>query len=62
MKYREGATLFPWLLYLPLIRILVLSREASSVIFWVFNMIWAGIEYRSAELFANTLPTITMGR
>ena len=35
----------------------MLSKEVSSTIFWVFGMTRLGIEPRSPELLANTLPT-----
>ena len=35
----------------------VLRKEVSSTIFKVFGMTWPGIEFRSPEPFANTLPT-----
>ena len=38
----------------------VLSKEVSSTIFWVFGMIWPGIEPQSPRSLANTLPTRPM--
>ena len=37
--------------------IMLLSKEASSTIFWVSGVTRAGIEPRSPEPLANTLPT-----
>ena len=51
------ALLYPW--YLPYNT--VLSKAASSTIFWVFGMIWPGMEPWSPELLVNTLLTWSMG-
>ena len=53
----EGYTLFSGLLHLPLICSLlfrVLSKEASSTIFWVFGTAQTGIEPRSPRPLTNT--------
>ena len=36
----------------------MLSKEASSTIFWVFSMTWSGIELWSPRPLANTLTII----
>ena len=54
----QGATPFPWLLHLtfdPYLIVRVLSKVASSTIFWVFGMIRPGIEPWSTRPLANTL-------
>ena len=38
----------------------MLSKEASSTIFWVFGMTWPGIEPRSPGSLANTLTIMPM--
>ena len=40
----------------------MLSKEASSTIFWVFALIRPGIELQSPGPLTNTLPTMPMGQ
>ena len=60
-RCREGTAPFPGLLHSVLINTLkcrVLSKEASSTIFWVFGMTQPGIEPGFPRLLANTLLTM----
>ena len=61
---RGGRDSFPWIAPLyPWIRTLwcwVLSKEASSTIFWVFGMTQPGIEPRSPGALVNALTTMSM--
>ena len=62
-RYRGGRYSFPWIAPLPLIHTLycgVLSKEASSTIFWVFRMTRPGIEPRAPGPLANTLTVMLM--
>ena len=47
----KGTTPFPGLLHSPLIhKCWVLSKDSSSIIFWVFCMTWPAIELRSPNI------------
>ena len=60
---REGSTLFSRLLHFtfdPYFLCWVLSKGASSTIFWVFGMTWHKIESQSPRPLVNTLLTRPM--
>ena len=58
-----GCSSFPWISSLNLDSYLImLSKEASSTVFWVFNMITTWNWTRSPELIANTIAIIPMWR
>ena len=63
LRCRGGCYFFPWIAPLypwSLPYIAVLSKEASSTIFWVFGMTRPGIEPRSPGPLANTLTIMPM--
>ena len=54
------APLYPW--YVPYNECWVLSKVASSTIFWVFIMTWPGIELRSTGPLPSTLTSRPMSQ
>ena len=57
-----GSTMWWWWFLICAWQCWVLSKEASTRIFWVFVITRPGIELRSSGTLVNTLPTRQMGR